>query len=136
MSRPQPIPFYGELGSLNPVVVTERAARERGDELAAGLVGSFTLGAGQFCTKPGVVFIPSGSGFAEEVVARIGSSTPALMLNDRIRSGYGSNAAALAAHPAVEIIAGEVPTSSEGVVPLLLRTDAGAAILDPDALLE
>src|SRR5215218_10364175 len=50
-SRPEPIPFYGELGSLNPVVVTEAALAERSARLAEGLAGSFTLGAGQFCTK-------------------------------------------------------------------------------------
>ncbi|NKF33516.1 aldehyde dehydrogenase family protein, partial [Pseudomonas sp. BGM005] len=61
--RPDPIPFYGELGSINPVVITEAAVAARGETLAQGLVGSFTLGVGQFCTKPGVVFIPAGAGF-------------------------------------------------------------------------
>jgi NADP-dependent aldehyde dehydrogenase len=60
--RPSPIPFYGELGSLNPVVVTRDALRQRGEELARGLAESVTLGAGQFCTKPGVVFVPGGEG--------------------------------------------------------------------------
>ena len=57
--RAEPIPFFGELGSLNPVVITPGAAEERGAELAAELVASFTLGGGQFCTKPGLVFAPS-----------------------------------------------------------------------------
>jgi len=56
-SRPHPIPFYGELGSLNPLVVTPSAAQERGDAIATGLAASITLSSGQFCTKPGVVFI-------------------------------------------------------------------------------
>src|SRR6201996_8143490 len=60
VSRPAPIPFYGELGSLNPVLVTEQAAATRADEIAAGLVASYTLGQGQFCTKPGLVLVPSG----------------------------------------------------------------------------
>lgn len=63
VSRPEPIPFYGELGSLNPVVVTAEALKARAGDLAAGLAGSFTLGAGQFCTKPGLVFIPAGTDF-------------------------------------------------------------------------
>ncbi|WP_140416445.1 aldehyde dehydrogenase family protein, partial [Arthrobacter globiformis] len=54
-SRPDPIPFYGELGSNNPVFVTEAAAKERGKEIAEGFIASFTLGAGQFCTKPGTL---------------------------------------------------------------------------------
>jgi NADP-dependent aldehyde dehydrogenase len=59
-ARPAPIPFYGELGSLNPVLVTERAAGARPDEIADGLVASYTLGQGQFCTKPGLVLVPAG----------------------------------------------------------------------------
>ena len=59
--RPDPIPFYGELSSLNPVVVTPSAAAERGDAIGRELVGSFTLGAGQFCTKPGLTFVPAGA---------------------------------------------------------------------------
>src|SRR3984885_10623316 len=60
VARPAPIPFYGELGSLNPVLVTEQAAAARADELAGGLVASYTLGQGQFCTKPGLVLVPTG----------------------------------------------------------------------------
>ncbi|MEV4431283.1 aldehyde dehydrogenase family protein, partial [Streptomyces sp. NPDC049602] len=57
VARPVPIPFHGELGSLNPVVVTEAAAAERAEDIGAGLAGSMTLGAGQFCTKPGFVLV-------------------------------------------------------------------------------
>jgi len=59
-SRPDPIPFFGELGSINPVVVTEAAARDRAAQIGTGLAGSFLLGGGQFCTKPGVVLAPTG----------------------------------------------------------------------------
>ncbi|NRG41151.1 aldehyde dehydrogenase (NADP(+)) [Rathayibacter sp. VKM Ac-2835] len=59
--RAEPIPFFGELGSVNPVVITPGAAEERAAELAAELVASFTLGGGQFCTKPGVVFVPAAA---------------------------------------------------------------------------
>lgn len=60
-SRPEPIPFYGEMGSLNPLVVTSAAAAERATEIATGFVGSFTMGVGQFCTKPGLALVPSGA---------------------------------------------------------------------------
>jgi NADP-dependent aldehyde dehydrogenase len=56
--RPQPIPCFAEMGSTNPVFVLSRALRDRGAQIAAGLYGSFTLGAGQMCTKPGLVFLP------------------------------------------------------------------------------
>ena len=55
VGRPKPIPFYGELGSVNPVFVTMRAAAARLDEILSGYVASFTLGAGQYCTQPGVL---------------------------------------------------------------------------------
>ncbi|MFE1844975.1 aldehyde dehydrogenase family protein, partial [Streptomyces sp. NPDC059515] len=60
-ARPVPIPFHGELGSLNPVVVTEAAAGERAEAIGAGLAGSMTLGVGQFCVKPGLVLAPAGA---------------------------------------------------------------------------
>src|SRR5579862_4228114 len=56
-ARPEPIPFYAEMSSTNPVFVLPGALRERGDAIASGLHTSFTLGAGQFCTKPGMVFL-------------------------------------------------------------------------------
>lgn len=57
-ARPHPIPFHGELGSLNPVVITEAAAGERAEQIGAGLAGAMTLGVGQFCVKPGLVLAP------------------------------------------------------------------------------
>ena len=57
-ARPQPIPCYAEMGSTNPLFILRGALRERGAELAKGLQTSFTLGSGQFCTKPGLVFVP------------------------------------------------------------------------------
>ena len=60
-ARPEPIPFYAEMSSTNPVFILPGALRERGENIAAGLHTSFTLGAGQFCTKPGMVFLPEGS---------------------------------------------------------------------------
>ncbi|ROZ42731.1 aldehyde dehydrogenase (NADP(+)) [Rhodococcus sp. WS3] len=59
-NRPEPIPFFGELGSLNPVVVTRAAASQRADDIAAGYAASITGSGGQFCTKPGLLLLPSG----------------------------------------------------------------------------
>ena len=58
--RPSPIPFYGEMGSTNPTFILPGALAARGEKIAAELYGSFTLGAGQFCTKPGLVFVSEG----------------------------------------------------------------------------
>jgi NADP-dependent aldehyde dehydrogenase len=90
VTRPEPIPFYGELGSLNPVFVTQAAIDARGNEIAAGYVGSFTLGVGQFCTKPGLLFLPAGHGLEDKLIEATGGVAEATMLNDRIASGFSS----------------------------------------------
>ncbi len=107
-ARPDPIPFYGELGSINPVVVTPAADAARGDELAAGLAASFQLGSGQFCTKPGVVFVPAGSRLEAELPAHV-SAADHTLLTSSIAEGFGAGVAALLAAPGVEAIAGTAP---------------------------
>ncbi len=96
VSRPVPIPFYGELGSINPFVVTPAAAAERAETIAAGLTGSFTLGLGQFCTKPGLVFVPAGED-GERLVATMADLAAQVpggpMLTPSIRDGFLSGAA-------------------------------------------
>lgn len=59
-ARPDPIPFFGELGSINPVFVLDHALAARGEDIANGWAASLSMGVGQFCTKPGVVFLPEG----------------------------------------------------------------------------
>ncbi len=95
-SRPEPIPFYAEMSSTNPVFVLPGALRERGETIAAALHGSFTLGAGQFCTKPGMVFLPEGSdaaAFAKKLQQLVGASAPFYLLTKAIHSSYDSSVA-------------------------------------------
>ncbi|TVR54211.1 MAG: aldehyde dehydrogenase (NADP(+)) [Spirochaetaceae bacterium] len=88
-ARPRPIPVYAEMGSVNPVVVLPGAAAERSQSVAQGLAASVTLGVGQFCTNPGVVFVPAeyaesfGRATADAVAAATG-----VMLNTRVCSAY------------------------------------------------
>ena len=90
-ARREPIPFYGELSSLNPLIVTRRAAEARGAEIADGLFGSFTLGSGQFCTKPGIAFVPDGAD-GDAIVARIAEratdAAASVLLNERIATSF------------------------------------------------
>src|SRR3954452_22591387 len=88
VTRPEPIPFYGELGSLNPAFVTNAAVDARGKDIATGYVGSFTLGVGQFCTKPGLLFLPAGHGLQDQLVEAVGGVAQATMLNDRIKDTF------------------------------------------------
>jgi NADP-dependent aldehyde dehydrogenase len=103
-ARPRPIPFYGELGSLNPVVVTEAAAAERAEQIGTGLAGSFTMGTGQFCTKPGLVLAPAGGDGDRLVTALTGAAQAApagVLLDGRMRDHFLTGAAARAALPGV-----------------------------------
>ena len=133
--RPDPIPFYGELGSVNPVVITPAAAASRGEELAQGLIGSFTLGVGQFCTKPGVVFVPAGSGFESLVAALVPDTTGGALLTDRITEAFPSGIDALTADPSVEVLA-RGTAADDGAQPIVLTTDAAAVAERPEVLLE
>lgn len=135
--RPDPIPFYGELSAVNPVLITPAAIAARADELAAGLAGSFTLGVGQFCTNPGVVLVPAGSGFGERVRAALdaASADPMPMLTDRIAAAFASGVAGLAGRDDVEVVAGDPTAQRAGAgSPVVLRTTTAAVIADPDAL--
>lgn len=94
-SRAVPIPVYAEMGSSNPVFVLPGALRERGETLAAGLHGSFTLGGGQFCTKPGLVFAPraESAAFTERLRSLTGESSAFSLLTGGIASVYGQKTA-------------------------------------------
>jgi NADP-dependent aldehyde dehydrogenase len=116
-ARPEPIPFYGELGSLNPVVITAAAVESRGAELAAGLVGSFTLGVGQYCTKPGVVFVPEGGvsagvGFEQLVVDALPAPASSPMLDDRIADAFAVGMQQVETHAAVRVLSAARPVES------------------------
>jgi len=103
-SRPEPIPFYGELGSLNPVVVTRAAAAARRADIIAGFVPSYALGAGQFCTKPGLLLVPAEAGFEEPLEAAVRDVGAAPLLNDRIAAGYELAGAHLTGHDSVRAL--------------------------------
>jgi NADP-dependent aldehyde dehydrogenase len=90
-SRPEPIPVYAEMGSLNPVILLPGALAERAQSIGESFVGSVTLGVGQFCTKPGLVFGLSSAGLeAFEDAAGIAAKAapPATMLNPPMLKNY------------------------------------------------
>jgi NADP-dependent aldehyde dehydrogenase len=79
------IPTYAEMSTVNPVVVTRGAAATRMEEIAEGFVGSFTLGSGQFCTKPGLVFAPAGAAAAGAIGKALRQASPEpVMLTEAI----------------------------------------------------
>ncbi|MEC3956949.1 aldehyde dehydrogenase (NADP(+)) [Nocardia sp. CDC153] len=122
-ARPRPIPFYGELGSVNPVLVTAGAVRERGRAIAEGFVGSFTLGAGQFCTKPGLLLLPAGHGLDAVLRGSVESVSPQAMLNDRIADGYLAGVRRLRENSAVTVLSAPGP-GDDPFRPTLLKVAA------------
>lgn len=134
VSRPEPIPFYGELGSLNPVFVTRAAMRTRGEEILTGYVESATLGNGQFCTKPGVVFVPEEAEL-DALVAGFTGRAAGPLLNDRVAQGFADSLGGLIEHPATEVLV-QGERTEEGWSPSLLRTDLDSLQANADELLE
>ncbi|MFD4690745.1 aldehyde dehydrogenase (NADP(+)) [Streptomyces sp. NPDC058463] len=140
-ARPTPIPFHGELGSLNPVVVTAAAAAERGEQIGAGLGGSMTMGAGQFCTKPGFVLAPfgeAGDRLLKSLTETVSDTGAGVMLDHRMRDAFVAGVAERAALADVEAPvtpgAGSEHTVSAGF--LTVPAQRLAAEGPHDALLE
>ena len=95
-ARPDPIPVYAEMGSTNPVFLLPGALAERAESIAEGYVQSVTLGAGQFCTNPGLIVGERGAAldrFAEAVAQRVAEAPPCTMLHAGIRDGYDAGVA-------------------------------------------
>jgi NADP-dependent aldehyde dehydrogenase len=114
-ARPHPIPVFAEMSSLNPVFLLPGARRERGEAIAQGLLASFTLGVGQFCTKPGLVFAlrgPETDAFLAKLGELVRAAPSATMLTRGIRDSFQENRAKI--------------TGTTGVQPLA----AGAAAAD------
>ncbi len=134
-SRATPIPFYGELGSVNPVFVTESAAGSRGAAIADEFIGSFTMGAGQFCTKPGLLLVPEASTILAELSsADLPAAAP--LLNGRIQDGYLRMLDGLAAHRGVTVLAQGSDPLADPPSPTLLVTDVTTLLEDVDGLFQ
>jgi NADP-dependent aldehyde dehydrogenase len=106
--RPAPIPVYAEMGSTNPVFILPGALREKKDEIAKGLTASATLGVGQFCTKPGLIFFEESNDAAQFLNAIAGNFkevAAATMLTPRIHEAFESGIEKLSKQEGVELLA-------------------------------
>lgn len=125
--RPVPIPFYGELGSVNPLLVTPSAAAERGPAIGEGFAGSMTLGSGQFCTKPGLAFVPTGvdgDALVAATIAAIEKGSGATMLTTTIRDHFESGLATVNQLDGVSLVASSAKASTAaGSFAALYQTD-------------
>jgi alpha-ketoglutaric semialdehyde dehydrogenase len=136
--RAQPIPMYAEMSSVNPMFLLPAALGARAEAMGAGFVDSLTLGVGQFCTNPGLVFGVEGEGlerFVEAAGRAIAGKTAGRMLNRGIAEAFGKGRGALLAAAGVELVAeGTLTGESEGMGrPALFRT-TGSLFMESAAL--
>jgi acyl-CoA reductase-like NAD-dependent aldehyde dehydrogenase len=130
--RPRPIPFFGELGSINPLLALPPILERDGQALATTLANSITMGTGQFCTSPGVIVLfdhPASDRFVEQLSAALQPLTTHTMLTPGMRQGFDSGVAHLTgsrhARAAFEPLA-----DGAGPAPRLFEVDADAFIAD------
>ena len=136
--RPVPIPVYAEMGSINPIVVTEAALHARAEAIAQGLAASVSGFGGQLCTKPGVVFVPAGpegDAFAADLAARLDAVEPSVLLNERLRDALADAVGRLAGHPDVRALGAAPPAAGPGFRHQAAAFEAPAAAVG-DELLE
>ncbi len=133
-ARPEPIPFFGELGSVNPVFVMDAALENRGAEIASNWADSLTMGAGQFCTNPGIVVLKSGASadaFRSAAKQKLSSIASQTMLTDGIAQAYHSGVARMAGAAGVSEVLSTDATGREAT-PFLFETTAPSWLADKD----
>jgi 2,5-dioxopentanoate dehydrogenase len=149
-SRPEPIPFYAEMGSTNPVFLLPGALSARGKEIAGQLHSSFTLGSGQFCTKPGLVFHPASNGsdsFLSELRGKVAQSSELTLLTSGIRNAYAQELQRRSARSDIRLLAqggqkksdsaftAEVAAFETDVPTLLAKPELASEVFGPFTLL-
>jgi len=105
--RPEPIPFFGELGAVNPMFMLPQAIARRGAELGRGWAGSLAMGAGQFCTNPGIAVViagPEADAFVEAARAALSGTGAQVMLTDGIAQAYSKGAAVIGEQAGVQTL--------------------------------
>lgn len=134
-ARPEPIPVYAEMSSINPVFLLDGALNSRGAELGKAFVGSLTMGSGQFCTNPGLVIAVDGPGLTSFVAAAteaLAASPATPMLTPNIARNYNSGVESLS--EAAELIGRGLEAGSENCGQAALFTTDAASFLASNAL--
>lgn len=125
--RPQPIPVYAEMSSINPVFLFAGALAARAENIAEGFVDSLTLGAGQFCTNPGIVIAPAGEAFDRFCAAaadHVAKRPAVTMLTKGIHEAYERGVVRLQEQPHLQMLARGAPGEKCMGSPALFRTSA------------
>ncbi|MGY2340264.1 aldehyde dehydrogenase (NADP(+)) [Pseudomonas sp. SDO5532_S415] len=136
-ARPQPIPVFAEMSSINPVLLMPEALKARGDKIASELAASVVLGAGQFCTNPGLVLgirSPEFSAFLERFAAVMAGQPAQTMLNSGALKSYCHGLENLGAHPGMTRLAGTEQQGNQAR-PQLFKADV-SLLIEGDELLQ
>jgi NADP-dependent aldehyde dehydrogenase len=135
-ARQRPIPFFAEMGSSNPVVVTPAAWAARSEEIVRGLVSSMTQSNGQLCTSPGIVFVPTDLRGDRGLTEVMGATTAAPMLTDAIANSFNTGMVELSVAPGVTPLSPVRIMTDRSAHPMLWGSDTSTAERDPDILKE
>ncbi|VXB40903.1 Alpha-ketoglutaric semialdehyde dehydrogenase [Pseudomonas sp. 8BK] len=136
-ARPQPIPVFAEMSSINPVLLLPAALKARGEQIASELSASVVLGCGQFCTNPGLIIglsSPAFGAFTREFAAHMADQPAQTMLNVGTLASYEKGVSALHHHPGVRHLAGQ-PQQGRQAWPQLFQADV-SLLLGGDPLLQ
>ncbi|MFK0088600.1 aldehyde dehydrogenase (NADP(+)) [Pseudomonas sp. NPDC090755] len=136
-ARPQPIPVFAEMSSINPVIVLPQALASRGVHMARELTASVVQGCGQFCTNPGLVLgirSPAFSAFIEHLTGYMAEQAPQTMLNAGTLNSYSHGVQALLAHPRIKHLGGLAQQGNQAQ-PQLFEADV-SLLLEQDELLQ
>ncbi len=138
-NRPDPIPVFAEMGSINPVFLLSEKLKQDPEGLASAYAGSLTLGVGQFCTNPGLVVAVDGpelTSFVAALTIQIQGSVPAPMLNEGIAKNYLHNKELVTSQDGVEVVAEATSEAAQGQGKPLVARVMGAEFLHNDHLQE
>ena len=133
-ARPEPIPFFGELGSINPMFLLPEAMAARADAIAQGWAASLTMGAGQFCTNPGVALVvegPDADHFADAVLSALSDVSEQTMLTGGIASAYRKGCEAALSVPGVSAVKAKL-ADGRNALPMLIRVSGDTWQAQPD----
>ena len=131
-ARPEPIPFFGELGSVNPMFVLPEALAARGEAVAEGWAGSLTMGTGQFCTNPGIAVVvagPEADAFAAAAARALEPVGAQTMLTGGIAEAFRRGRDRIAAIAGVEALHAS-PCAEREAAPHLAAVPARAWLAD------
>jgi 2,5-dioxopentanoate dehydrogenase len=141
-ARREPIPVFAEMGSTNPVFILPGALRDNGENISTGMYKSFTLGAGQFCTKPGIVFLPENedaANFVDKLQESVLESGQFNMLTSGIRSAYQSATTRRKTETGVQLLAARPSSANDqelGVGAALFEADTESFLRNPELAAE